>query len=72
MTSVNPTRFVEPDSEIERTIHRRLTGATEGSMSRVINIKTKNPPPWPSNEELCPIMSDHSSEERNLVFKHRG
>ena len=41
MTHVNPSGFVEPDSEIEWRIHRRLRGATEGSTFRNIEIKDR-------------------------------
>ena len=41
MARANPLGFVEPDSEIEWMIHKRLRGATEGSTSRSIDIKDK-------------------------------
>ena len=41
MTQANPTRFVEPDYEIERTIHRRLRGMAEGFTSRSMDIEDR-------------------------------
>ena len=41
MTHTNPLGFVEADSEMELTIHRRLRGATEGSTLDNIEIKIR-------------------------------
>ena len=41
MTRENPTWFVEPDSEIDQMIHRRLRGTTGGSTSRSIEIEDR-------------------------------
>ena len=41
MTSVNTTGFVEPDAEIEWTIHRSFRAVIEGSISGNVDIKEK-------------------------------
>ena len=46
MTRANPTGFVEPDNEIQRTMHRRLRGTTEGSTSRRMDIEDKERLSW--------------------------
>jgi len=41
MTCVNPSNLILPDSEIERTLHRRLREIGEGSSDQNIEIEDR-------------------------------
>ena len=70
MTCANPMKFVKPDNEIERAIHRRLSGATEGSTPRNVDIEDRESATMVEQRTTWSIMIDHSLQGKSLVFRH--